>query len=272
MWLLTTRPYYLFNSFCHSHTSNVLLLGCVASLITVTDPRLTTLLLSICPRLSYPLQRDTGYRSSSVKHLPLRLNPWQRVDLWQNPVVLLSLHPFIDQSGLLRVGGRGQNAKMSLSVKHSVILPGKHPLTSLIITSEHNRLMHAGPTLLTALLSRRYHITSCRKIVCSISHKCVICRRCTIWPMSQLQGLLPAKHITPDTVFERVEYYAGPFLLKYGPTRKPTVIKAYVCITDCQGCASGIDFWSNYRCIHCWAPTIYCTPGKTTFNLEWSWH
>ena len=71
-----------------------------------------------------------------------------------------SLHPFIDQYGLLRVGRRGQNAQMSFSVKHPVILPGKHPLTSLIITSEHNRLMHAGPTLLRASLSSRYHTVS----------------------------------------------------------------------------------------------------------------
>ena len=144
---------------------------------------------------------------------------------------LFSLHPFIDQSGILRVGGRCQNAQMSFSVKHPVILPGKHPLTSLIIASEHNRLMHAGPTLLTASLSRRYHITSCRKIVRSITHKCVICRRSTIRPTPQLQGQLPAERITPDTVFERVGVdYAGPFLLKYGSTRKPTVVKAYVCV------------------------------------------
>ena len=125
---------------------------------------------------------------------------------------LFSLHPFIDQSGLLRVGGRGQNAQMSFSVKHPVILPGKHPLTSVIIASEHNQLMPAGPTLLTALLSRRYHITNCRKIVCSITHKCVICRRSTIRPTPQLQGQLPAERITPDTVFERVGLdYADPF-------------------------------------------------------------
>ena len=107
---------------------------------------------------------------------------------------LFSLHPFIDQSGLLRLGGRGQNAQMSFSVKHPIILPGKDPLTSVIITSEHDRLMHAGPTILTALLSR-YHIMSCRKIVRSITHKCAICRHSTIRPMPQLQGQLFAECI-----------------------------------------------------------------------------
>ena len=144
---------------------------------------------------------------------------------------LFSLHPVVDPSGLLRVGGRGQNSQMSFLVRHPVIRPGKHPITSLLITSEHYRLMHAGPTLLTASLSRRYHIPSCRKIVRSITHNCVICRRSTIRPKTQLQGQLPAECITPDTVFERVGLaYTGPFLLKYGLTRKPTIIKTYVCI------------------------------------------
>ena len=42
---------------------------------------------------------------------------------------------------------------------------------------------------------------------------------------------LPAEQITPDTIFERVGLdYAGPFLLKYGPTQKPTIVKAYICV------------------------------------------
>ena len=70
------------------------------------------------------------------------------------PSPLFSLHPFVDSSGLLHVGGRGRNTEMSYSITHPVILPGKHPITSLLISSEHQRLMHAGPTLLAASLSR----------------------------------------------------------------------------------------------------------------------
>ena len=82
---------------------------------------------------------------------------------------LFSLHPFLDLSGLLRVGGRGRNAQMSFSLIHPVILPGKHPITSLLISSEHRRLMHVGPTLLAASLNRRYYTTSCPNIVRSIT-------------------------------------------------------------------------------------------------------
>ena len=144
---------------------------------------------------------------------------------------LFSLHPFLDSNGLLRVGGRGRNAQMSYSLIHPVILPGKHPITSLLISSEHRRLMHAGPTLLTASLSRRYYITGCRKIVHSITRGCITCRRSTARPEHQLLGQIPAERITPDSVFNRVGLdYAGPFLPKYGSIRKPSTVKAYVCI------------------------------------------
>ena len=144
---------------------------------------------------------------------------------------LFSLHPFLDSSGLLRVGGRGGNTQMPYSLIHPVILPGKHPITSLLISSEHCRLMHAGPTLLTASLNRRYCITGGRKTIRSITRGCITCRRYTARPKHQLLGQIPAERIMPDSVFDRVGLdYAGPFVLKYGSIRKPSFIKAYVCL------------------------------------------
>ena len=148
-----------------------------------------------------------------------------------NSSCLFSLRPFLDASGLLRVGGRGHNAQLSYSIIHPIILSGKHPITSLLISSEHRRLMHAGPTLLTASLNRRYYITGCRRIVRSITRGCVTCRRTTAKPKPQLFGQLPAERITPDYVFDHVGLdYAGPFMIKHGPSRKPTLVKAYVCV------------------------------------------
>ena len=44
-------------------------------------------------------------------------------------------------------------------------------------------------------------------------------------------GQLPAERITPDSVFDRVGLdYAGPFLVKYGSVRKPTIVKSYLCV------------------------------------------
>ncbi len=65
---------------------------------------------------------------------------------------LISLCPFM---GMLRVGGRQGNSTMAYAKIHPIILHGKHPITKLLIKTEHIRLLHAGPTLLSASIGRR---------------------------------------------------------------------------------------------------------------------
>ena len=145
--------------------------------------------------------------------------------------VLFCLHPLMDSQGLLRITGREQNSKRSYSAIHPVILHGKDPVTKLIIETEHLRLLHAGPTLIASSLSRRFHIVTGRKAVRSITRGCVVCRRNCEKPKPQMMGQLPMERVTPDLVFEKVGVdYAGPVYLKYGHVRKPTVIKAYICV------------------------------------------
>ena len=144
---------------------------------------------------------------------------------------LLSLSPLIDSSGLLQVGGRQQLSKSSYESQHPIILYGKHPLTKLIIRTEHVRLLHAGPTLLAASLACRYHIVGGRRIVRSVTRACITCRRNSARPQPQMMGQLPIERITPGPVFDKVGIdYAGPVLIKRGHVRRPTIIKAYVCV------------------------------------------
>ena len=144
---------------------------------------------------------------------------------------LLPFRPFLDQTSILRVGGRESNAKLSYSKMHLIILHGKHPISKLIIRSEHLRLLHAGPTLLISSLNHRFHIICLRKTVRSVTRQCVICRRLTVRPHNQMLGQLPLERVTPGSVFEKVGVdYAGPFQIKYGFVRKPTIVKAYICI------------------------------------------
>ena len=65
---------------------------------------------------------------------------------------LLQLNPFLDCNGLLRVGGRLQNANISYDQKHPAILPSKHVVTNLIVMHYHLRNLHAGPQNLLHIL------------------------------------------------------------------------------------------------------------------------
>jgi len=67
-----------------------------------------------------------------------------------------TLHPFIDQEGLLRVGGRLQQSILSYQAMHQMILPPDHHFTKLVVSTEHIRLHHAGPQILTATLREKY--------------------------------------------------------------------------------------------------------------------
>ena len=148
---------------------------------------------------------------------------------------LLPFRPTWDKErSVVRVGGRISNSTLSYSQLHPVILDGKHPITKLIIRSEHLRLMHAGPTLLLSSLNRKYHIIGARKTVRSITRQCITCRRHSVKPHNQQMGQLPIERVTVAAPFERSGVdYAGPFLIKYGHVRKPTIVKTYICLFVC---------------------------------------
>jgi hypothetical protein len=73
---------------------------------------------------------------------------------------LRSLHPFLDQQGILRVGGRIQQSSLPYQMIHQMILPVNHHFTKLVVTAEHLKLHHAGPQLLVANLRQRFWISS----------------------------------------------------------------------------------------------------------------
>ncbi|KAJ8912011.1 hypothetical protein NQ315_003548 [Exocentrus adspersus] len=78
---------------------------------------------------------------------------------------LLSLNPFLDSEGILRVGGRLQNSNFPYSKRHPIILPPQHLLTKLICQHEHLALMHAGPQLMLSSMKERYWPVSGKNLV-----------------------------------------------------------------------------------------------------------
>ena len=144
---------------------------------------------------------------------------------------LLPLRPFIDPDGLLRVGGGESNSDLTYQRMHPLIIHGKHTITKLIIRLEHVHMLHAGLTLLCSTLSNHFHILYMRKVARSIVRQCVICRCQTCKPQNQLLIQLPLERVTPGSVFQRVGVdYAGPVKVKYGMVRKPTIVKACICV------------------------------------------
>lgn len=148
---------------------------------------------------------------------------------------LKDLHPFLDQQGLLRVGGRLHHSDVPYSQKHPVILPKGSRITDLIISREHIRLLHAGPKLLLSRLNEKYWLVNGLRQIKKVTHKCITCFRLKANAAKQLMGSLPEQRVTATSKpFQRIGIdYCGPFQVKNSRVRRAIISKGYVCVFVC---------------------------------------
>uniref|UniRef100_A0ABD2WIV5 DUF5641 domain-containing protein n=1 Tax=Trichogramma kaykai TaxID=54128 RepID=A0ABD2WIV5_9HYME len=90
---------------------------------------------------------------------------------------LAALNPFIDEYGLLRVGGRLQNATIEEEHRHPILLPSYHHVTDLIIRNYHLRLHHAGIQTTLTNIRHRFWLLDGKNQVRKIIRRCVTCIR-----------------------------------------------------------------------------------------------
>lgn len=148
---------------------------------------------------------------------------------------LLSLDPFIDEDGVLRVGGRLRNSLLEYDQKHPIILPKAHPFSQLIIRHEHRKNLHAGAQVILALIRQRFWIISGKQAVRSELRKCVICFKVNPVHHFNKMGDLPRSRVTPSRTFSHVGIdFAGPYLVKDGRLRNRKLVKTYFCVFVCM--------------------------------------
>jgi hypothetical protein len=147
---------------------------------------------------------------------------------------LISLSPFIDDTGLLRVGGRLKNAPVKYDQKHPLLMPKNHSVTSLLIESIHKQQLHGGCQTTIAALRRQYWKLSCRNADRKIIFQCIKCFRANPKSYPQLMGDLPAPRVTPPRPFTVTGIdYAGPIVIKNGYGRTTRTVKSYIAIFVC---------------------------------------
>ena len=84
-----------------------------------------------------------------------------------------------------------------------VLLQREHRVVELLITYEHFRLLHAGPTLVTASLAQRFCIIRGSRTIRARIHNCVTCKRVGVRVKPQLLGQLPAARLNPPRCFRK---------------------------------------------------------------------
>jgi len=147
---------------------------------------------------------------------------------------LLTLNPFLDVNGLVRVGGRLRHSIIPESRKNPLVLPRHSRLTELLISRTHLKYLHAGPTLMMTLLQQQFWILRARDALRFYIRKCIICTRQSAVTQSQFMGDLPSSRVIPCPPFQRCGVdYAGPFLIKPDLPRSKVTLKAYMALFVC---------------------------------------
>lgn len=147
---------------------------------------------------------------------------------------LSSLNPFIDDKGLVRVGGRLENSEFSVDKKYPIVLSTDHHLTKLLFIGEHLRSLHAKPQLLLFSIRERFWPIGGRNLARETVRNCIKCFKNHPQQFQIPMGELPNFRVIPTAPFHATGVdYAGPFIIKDRKGRECKTSKAFVCLFIC---------------------------------------
>jgi len=129
---------------------------------------------------------------------------------------LVPLDPFVDDHGLLRVGGRLRNSNLVDEEKHPVIIP-KSTLALLLVRHHLEGVAHGGRYATLNSLRQKYWVIGAARIVASVVHKCVECRKYRGKASCQKMADLPSDRMSPSPPFfcTGLDCF-GPFIVRDG--------------------------------------------------------
>ena len=155
---------------------------------------------------------------------------------------ILQFNPFLDDKGILRVGGRLAYSNLSFEEKHPILLPKGHAFVRMIILHFHQENMHSGVDQTHFFLREKYWIVQARQLIRSLLSKCVKCRRITSRAMHPIMGNMPKgrtqlSHIEPPWTHVGVDL-TGAIQLKKVGRRTVTPEQAYIVLYTCMATRS----------------------------------
>ena len=143
-----------------------------------------------------------------------------------------NLDVFLDpELRVLRVKTRLPESELDFAAVNPILLPSENKLTTMIITSIHHRLLHAGVRQTLLGLRGEFWVPSGRRKVSKILHRCVICRKA----FGEAYALppfpdLPAMRVRQSRPFLNTGIdFAGPFKV----TEAGEDTQAYVLVFTC---------------------------------------
>ena len=172
-------------------------------------------------------------QQTQLERFPREVEDLQKGKTVSKQSRLKKLTPFLDQDGIMRIGGRLQKSNLPYDAQHPVILPRKHRISKLIIAHIHKNGRHSrGVNCILAELRQKYWITHGREEVKRWERECNLCKIRRKGRGEQIMAPLPEARLgTPMRCFARCCVdFAGPFTTKV--TRRVSA-KRYLCLFSC---------------------------------------
>jgi len=120
-----------------------------------------------------------------------------------------------DQQGLWRVQTKILERNDTEAFRLPVLLPYNHPLTRMIVATEHKKRNHCGVQVLQNILREELWIPKSRRIIREVVNACGNCRRHLAKSGETDQGPLPVDRVRDTAVFEVIGIdLGGPLYLR----------------------------------------------------------
>ena len=140
---------------------------------------------------------------------------------------LSNLSPFVDERGILRVGGRLSRSNLDYSNKYPILLPNDSKFTILVIQYYHERTKHQGRVItLSAIREAGYYIYRASSTIKKFLRDCVTCRKLRLPLGEQRMSDLPSDRLqcSPPFSYTGVDVY-GPYEVSDGIVTRRTQSK-----------------------------------------------
>ncbi|XP_071950736.1 uncharacterized protein [Antedon mediterranea] len=133
---------------------------------------------------------------------------------------LVKLTPYLDNEGVLRVGGR-LGIVLAEERAHPMILPKHHHVTTLIIRHYHQQVQHQGRHLTHGRIrSEGFWIIGGKRSISKEIGKCVVCKKQRGKQETQKMADLPKERLTsaPPFTYVGLDVF-GPWMVRTRRTR-----------------------------------------------------
>ena len=125
---------------------------------------------------------------------------------------------WLDETGVIRVGGRLQGSSLNFNVKHPIVLPKKGNVSKLIVRHFHQSVSHQGRGITSnEIRANGFWILGCSTLVKAVIQSCVKCKKCRGAFNQQKMSDLPNDRTEPTAPFTYCGLDCfGPWYVKEG--------------------------------------------------------